>query len=69
MNIAPIRKAIVAFVLGLIVTWLGLIVTWLGRVGFSVDAELRDSIESVLSAVAVAVSVYLVPNAATPDEG
>ena len=60
MNIAPIRKAVVAFVLGLIVTWLG-------RVGFSVDAELRESIESVLSAVAVAVSVYLIPNA--PDEG
>ena len=56
MNIAPIRKAVVAFVLGLIVTLLG-------RVGFSVDAELRESIESVLSAVAVAVSVYLIPNA------
>jgi hypothetical protein len=42
---------------------LGLIVTWLGRVGFSVDAELRESIESVLSAVAVALSVYLIPNA------
>lgn len=61
MNIAPIRKAVVAFVLGLIVTWLA-------RVGFTVDAELRESIESVLSAIAMAVSVYLVPNTAKTPE-
>ena len=61
MNIAPIRKAVVAAVLGLIVTWLA-------RVGLTVDAELRESIESVLTAIALGASVWLTPNTPTPDK-
>lgn len=54
-SIAGIRKAVVAALVGALVSWLG-------RKGFTLDVTVTDSIRTVIDAFLTGVVVWFVPN-------